>query len=43
VDDITPEIKQQAINTITSRLGPQALRPDGKLTLEALQALRGAP
>jgi hypothetical protein len=43
VDDITPEIKQQAINTITSRLGPQAVRPDGKLTLEALQALRGAP
>jgi hypothetical protein len=41
VDDITPEIKQQAINTITSRLGPQAVRPDGKLTLEALQALRG--
>lgn len=40
VDDITPEIRQQAINTITSRLGPQALRPDGKLTLEALQALR---
>ena len=41
VDDITPEIRQQAINTITSRLGPRALRPDGKLTLEALQALRG--
>jgi len=41
VDDITPEIKQQAINTIISRLGPQAVRPDGKLTLEALQALRG--
>lgn len=41
VDDITPEIRQQAINTITARLGPQALRPDGKLTLEALQALRG--
>lgn len=40
VDDITPEIRQQAINTITARLGPQALRPDGKLTLEALQALR---
>jgi hypothetical protein len=40
VDDITPEIRQQAINTITSRLGPQAVRPDGKLTLEALQALR---
>lgn len=40
VDDITPEIRQQAINTITSRLGPQALTADGKLTLEALQALR---
>ena len=40
VDDITPEIRQQAINTITSRLGPQALTADGKLTLEGLKALR---
>jgi hypothetical protein len=40
VDDITPEIRQQAINTITSRLGPQALIADGKLTLEGLKALR---
>lgn len=40
VDDITPEIRQQAINAITSRLGPQALTADGKLTLEGLQALR---
>ena len=41
VDDVTPEIRQQAINTITARLGPQAITPDGKLTLSALQALRG--
>lgn len=41
VDDITPEIRQQAINTILARLGPQAITPDGKLTLSALQAMRG--
>lgn len=41
LDDITPEIRQQAINTITARLGPQAVTPDGKLTLETLLALRG--
>lgn len=41
LDDITPEIHQQAINTITARLGPQAIAPDGKLTLSALLALRG--
>lgn len=41
LDDITPEIKQQAVNTITARLGPQAVTPDGKVTLETLLALRG--
>lgn len=41
IEDITPEIRQQSINTITARLGPQAVTPDGKLTLETLLALRG--
>ena len=41
LDDVTPEIKRQAVNTITARLGPQAVTPDGKLTLETLLALRG--
>ena len=41
LDDITPEIRQQAVNTITARLGPQAVTPDGKVTLETLLALRG--
>lgn len=41
LDDVTPEIRRQAIDTITARLGPQAITPDGKLTLSALQALRG--
>lgn len=41
LDDITPEIRQQAINAITARLGPQAVTPDGKLTLQTLLALRG--
>jgi hypothetical protein len=40
ISDITPDIRQQAINAITSRLGPQALTADGKLTLEGLKALR---
>lgn len=41
LDDVTPEIKRQAIDTITARLGPQAVTPDGKVTLETLLALRG--
>ena len=41
LDDVTPEIRRQAIDTITARLGPQAITEDGKLTLSALQALRG--
>lgn len=40
ISDISPDIRQQAINAITSRLGPQALTADGKLTLEGLKALR---
>ena len=40
VDDVTPEIRQQAIDTITARLGPGALSPDGKLTLETFRRLR---
>ena len=40
VDDITPEIRQQAISKIESRIGPGVLKPDGKLTLEAIQRLR---
>jgi hypothetical protein len=40
VDDVTPEIRKQAIDTITARLGPGALSPDGKLTLETFRRLR---
>lgn len=40
LDDITPEIRRQAVDTITARLGPGALTSDGKLTLETLQTLR---
>lgn len=40
VDDIPPEIRQKAIRTITDRLGPQVLTPDGKLTLDAIQRAR---
>jgi len=40
VDEVTPEIRKQAIDTITARLGPGALSPDGKLTLETFRRLR---
>jgi hypothetical protein len=40
IDDVTPEIRQQAVDTITARLGPGALSPDGKLTLETFRRLR---
>jgi len=40
VDDITPEIRQQAIEDIRARLGPQAVTADGKVTLDALKEAR---
>jgi hypothetical protein len=40
VDDVTPEIRQQAVDAVTARLGPGALSPDGKLTLETFRRLR---
>lgn len=40
VDDVTPEIRQQAISTITSRLGPSAIGADGNLTLDAIIKIR---
>ena len=40
VDDVTPEIRQQAIDTIRARLGPGAVGSDGKLTLEQMIRIR---
>lgn len=40
VDDIPPDIRQQAIRTIQDRLGPNVLTPDGKLTLDAIRRAR---
>ena len=40
VDDVTPEIRQQAIETIRARLGPGAVGNDGKLTLEQMIRIR---
>jgi hypothetical protein len=42
LDDVTPEIANEARQTIIDRLGPQAIGRDGKPTLDALrQALSG--
>jgi hypothetical protein len=42
IDDLTPELANEARQTITDRLGPQAIGRDGKPTLDALrQALSG--
>ena len=42
IDDLTPELADEARKTITDRLGPQAIGRDGKPTLDALkQALSG--
>lgn len=40
VDDVTPELRQQAVDTIVSRLGPGAIGPDGNLTLDAMIRIR---
>jgi hypothetical protein len=40
VDDVTPEIRQQAIETLKARLGPGAIGNDGKLTLEQMIRIR---
>lgn len=40
IDDVTPEIRQQAIQDLRDRLGPQAVTSDGKVTLEALKEIR---
>lgn len=40
IDDVTPEIRQQAIRDLRDRLGPQAVTADGKVTLDALKEIR---
>jgi len=40
VEDLSPELRREAIETVTARLGPNALTPDGKLTLDALRRAR---
>jgi hypothetical protein len=40
VEDLPPELRREAIETVTARLGPNALTPDGKLTLDALRRAR---
>jgi hypothetical protein len=40
VDDLPPDLRREAIEAVTARLGPNALTPDGKITLEALRRAR---
>lgn len=40
VDDLPPDLRREAIAAVTARLGPQALTPDGKITLDALKRAR---
>jgi hypothetical protein len=40
VEDLSPDLRREAIETVTARLGPNALTPDGKLTLDALRRAR---
>ena len=39
LDDVSPELQQEARETIISRLGPQAIGADGKPTLDAMRQL----
>jgi len=39
LDDVSPELQQEARETIISRLGPQAIGRDGKPTLDAMRQL----
>lgn len=39
LEDVSPELAQEARETIISRLGPQAIGPDGKPTLDAIRQL----
>jgi len=40
VDDLPPDLRREAVDRITARLGPNALTPDGKITLDALKRAR---
>lgn len=40
VDDLPDDLRREAVDAITARLGPQALTPDGKVTLDALKRAR---
>jgi hypothetical protein len=40
VDDLPPDLRREAIAAVTARLGPNALGPDGRPTLDALKRAR---
>lgn len=40
VDDLPPDLRREAVAAVTSRFGPQALTPDGKLTLDVIRRAR---
>lgn len=40
VDDLPPDLRREAVNTIIDRLGPQAIDSKGRITLDALKRAR---
>ena len=40
VEDLPPDLKREALNVITDRLGPQAIDSQGRITLDALKRAR---
>ena len=40
VDDLPPDLRREAINAVTARLGPNALDANGNITLDALKRAR---
>jgi hypothetical protein len=40
VDDLPPDLRREAVATVTARLGPQAIDSRGRITLDALKQAR---
>ena len=40
VDDLPPDLRREAVNIVTARLGPQAIDANGNITLDAIKRAR---